>query len=79
MEEQNSMLPPRTAIRQVGGVVDSKEKKMEYVPPKMGSIIVELENSIASGSITLKESDEMVEESWMVEEDVVKDIEVDLF
>ncbi|TYR36540.1 hypothetical protein FXV77_08530 [Sphingobacterium phlebotomi] len=75
MEEQRSV--PLCKVELLQGV--STEKKDVYIPPKMESIVVELENNIAAGSITLKETNEEVQESWQVEDDIIKDIEIDLF
>ncbi|PRD56498.1 hypothetical protein [Sphingobacterium gobiense] len=77
MEEQNSMLPPDIAGLQDGS--KTKNEKLIYLAPAMGSILVELENNIAAGSITVKETEGKVEEGWMVEDDVVREIDIDLF
>lgn len=77
MEEQNSM-PLQTGEVWSGG--DSgKPKKLTYITPKIGLTFVELENSIAAGSITVNENNNAVEESWMVEEDDVRNIDLDFF
>ncbi|NGM64077.1 hypothetical protein [Sphingobacterium sp. SGR-19] len=77
MEEQNNILPPN--ITESHGGSRTENGKLNYIAPTMGSILVELESNIAAGSITLKETDEEVQESWKVEDDIIKDIEIDLF
>ncbi len=77
MEEQNSTLPPN--ITESHGGSRTENGKLNYIAPAMGSILVELESNIAAGSITVKETEDKVEEGWMVEDDVVREIEIDLF
>ena len=77
MEERNSTLPPDIAGLQDGSKTENG--KLIYLAPAMGSILVELENNIAAGSITVKETEGKVEEGWMVEDDVVREIDIDLF
>lgn len=78
MEDQkNPFAPERTKQRDVYRT--EKNEKFTYIVPTMGLILVELENNIAAGSIVVKETDEIIEESWMVEDEVVRDIDIDLF
>lgn len=78
MREQKSTLTPGTEETPDVSRAERKEK-LKYVPPKTGLITVELENSIAAGSIKVKQKDNVVEESWMVEEDDVRDVDLDFF
>lgn len=77
MEEQNNILPPD--ITESHGGSRTENRKLTYLAPVMGSILVELENNIAAGSITVKETEDKVEEGWMVDDDLVREIDIDLF
>lgn len=77
MEERNSMLPPHTAEGQARNITDNN-KKLTYVPPVLGAVVVELECHITAGSITVKQTDDKVEEGWM-EDDLERDIVIDLY
>ncbi|PRD48200.1 hypothetical protein [Sphingobacterium haloxyli] len=76
MEEPNSTLPP--SITGLERVSRTDKGKLIYLAPAMGSILVELENNIAAGSITVKQTDDKVEEGWM-EDDLERDIVIDLY
>ncbi|MBD1432225.1 hypothetical protein H8B06_05255 [Sphingobacterium sp. DN00404] len=78
MEEQNSMLSLETGEAWNGGE-PGKSEKLTYIVPKVGLTFVELENNIAAGSITVNENNNVVEESWMVEEDDRREIDLDFF
>ena len=78
MEEQNSMLPLETGETWNSGD-SAKSEKLTYIAPNIGLTFVELENNIAAGSITVNENNNVVEESWMVEEDDLREIDLDFF
>jgi len=77
MEERKSMLSPHTAEGQARNITDNIEK-LKYVPPVLGEVVVELECHIAAGSITVKQTDDKVEEGWM-EDNLERDIVIDLY
>lgn len=58
--------------------VGARKMKDVYIPPTMGLIIVELESHIAAGSITVKQTEDKVEEGWMVDE-IEREIIIDLY
>ncbi len=73
MEEQKSpLIPEREFFRA------EKNEKRRYLAPTMGAILVELESHIAAGSITVTQENQEVQEGWM-EDEIVRDIEIDLF
>ncbi|MBD1422511.1 hypothetical protein [Sphingobacterium chuzhouense] len=74
MEQQKSPLIPEMGLHRA-----EKNEKLLYLAPSMGSILVKLESHIAAGSITVKENDNVVQESWMVEEDDVRNVDLDFF
>ncbi|HLT89067.1 MAG TPA: hypothetical protein VKZ57_15875 [Sphingobacterium sp.] len=74
MEQQKSPLIPEVGLHRA-----EKNEKLSYLTPAIGSTLVELESHIAAGSITVEENNNVVEESWMVEEDDVRNIDLDFF
>lgn len=53
--------------------------KETYVSPQVVTVHIEFEGNIAAESITVKESNNRVEESWMEAEDDVRDTKLDFF
>lgn len=74
MKQQKSPLMPEMGLHRA-----EKNEKRNYLAPAMRSTLVELESHIAAGSITVKENNNVVEESWMVEEDDTRSINLDFF
>jgi len=75
MEEQSNMLLPNSVARQSQSV--KLEGKKNYVPPSLKVVVVELEYNLAAGSVIVKETDDIVQESWKVDDGMVKEIDID--
>lgn len=54
-------------------------KKPPYLSPHIAFREIEMESHIAAGSITVEDNDNVVQESWTVEADDVRDIDLDFF
>lgn len=59
--------------------VTQKKRKLPYVPPVINIHETVVEDWVAAGSITVKEDDNVVEESWIEESDDRRTINLDFF
>ena len=53
--------------------------KLEYTPPTLDMTLIEMEYGIAADSIQVNPDNNQVQESWMVEDDINRDVDLDFF